>query len=115
MTYIPHTDIIRNAYVDYMHMMHRPGEMSDDEYRAEFDAWHLRQMTRRPKRGVVETTEQLDALPPGSVIGIERNGCYYVYERGDTDWWSPNDEYWDMDWLPADIVWTPHPTVEGRS
>lgn len=107
MTYIPRTDIIRNAYVAYMHDLHRPGEKSDDEYRAEFDAWHSRQKTRRPKRGVIATIDQLDGLPEGSVIGLERHGSFFVYERGGTDWRSPGGGYFDSDWLPADIIWTP--------
>lgn len=61
----------------------------------------------------IGTVEELDALPMGSVIGVERyKGTIRVWtkedcEGGEDDWYSLNHVYFDTDWLPALLLWIP--------
>lgn len=61
----------------------------------------------------VSSLEELDALPLGSVIGIERyEGSLRVWHKEDDngsedDWYSKDYTLFDSDWLPAILLWKP--------
>jgi hypothetical protein len=76
----------------------------------------LRALSAHPAEEAVTTVEELDALPYGSWIGIERGGWFIAYERRGRDWQSVGGSFFDADWLPARVLFRPVPTDrEGQS
>lgn len=57
---------------------------------------------------VIETREQLEALPTGSWIGIVRHEEFRTYEKWDDDeWLTERGVVFDPDHLPARVLHVP--------
>lgn len=59
----------------------------------------------------VKNMEELNALPVGTVIGIERAQSLRVWTKDSDsnnldDWTAAGNTYLDPDWLPAVILWS---------
>lgn len=60
----------------------------------------------------VTNMEELNSLPVGTVIGVERHSSLRVWTKDSDsgsldDWTAAGNVLFDPDWLPAKIVWTP--------
>lgn len=61
----------------------------------------------------VNNMEELNSLPVGTVVGIERHSSLRVWTKDSNgnepdDWTTAGNAMFDPDWLPAYIIWSPN-------